>query len=83
LVEALEVAETKSAASSKTVRNPRSSASSAHPAPVAPPPITQTSNVVFLILAIVSERLFIGFPFFVASVAKPRYRDKAKAAQEK
>src|SRR5271155_732001 len=43
-VAALDVAPAKSPASSITVRSPRIWASRAHPAPVAPPPITQTSN---------------------------------------
>src|SRR5215471_15977447 len=45
LVEALDVLEAKSAASTSRVRRPRNCASSAQPAPDAPPPMTQTSYV--------------------------------------
>src|SRR5260370_7298445 len=44
LVAALEVAPAKSPASRRTVRIPRSCASSAQAEPVAPPPITHRSN---------------------------------------
>src|SRR5580700_8742191 len=61
-VDLLEVAPAKSPASTSTVFKPRSCASSAQPAPVAPPPITQTSNAWLLILDSVSSRVLIGSP---------------------
>src|SRR5689334_24161476 len=54
-VEALEVAEPKSPASTRTVFKPRSCASNAQPAPEAPPPITQTSYEVVPILPTISD----------------------------
>src|SRR5690348_7813235 len=54
-VEALEVAEPKSPASTRTVFKPRSCASKAQPAPEAPPPITQRSYEVAPILLTISD----------------------------
>src|SRR5271155_5594933 len=61
-VDLLEVAPAKSPASTRTVFKPRSCASSAQPAPVAPPPMTQTSNDWPLMLESVSSRVLIEFP---------------------
>src|SRR5277367_4427732 len=61
-VDLLEVAPAKSRASTRTVFRPRSCASSAQPAPVAPPPITQTSNDWLWMLDSVSSRVLIGLP---------------------
>src|SRR5581483_7703641 len=60
-VEALEVAEPKSPASTTTVFKPRSCASNAQPAPAAPPPITQTSYEVAPILPPISDLCCIFF----------------------
>ena len=59
-VELLEVAQAKSPASTRTVLSPRSWASKAHPAPVAPPPITHRSKLSFSIPFQAAARLFIG-----------------------
>src|ERR1700722_5827874 len=61
-VDLLEVAPAKSPASTSTVFKPRSCASSAQPAPVAPPPMTHTSKDRPLMLDSVSSRLLVGSP---------------------
>src|ERR1035438_6561723 len=62
LVDLLDVAPAKSPASTSTVFKPRSCASRAQPAPVAPPPITQTSNDFASMLRSVSSRLLMKSP---------------------
>src|SRR5687768_1994519 len=56
LLERLEVPEAKSRASSSATDNPRLAASSAQPAPVAPPPMTTTSKVSSRIRPSAAER---------------------------
>src|SRR6266481_809522 len=62
LVAALEVAPAKSPASRRTVRIPRSRASSAQAEPVAPPPITHRSNCWPEMFLSSSTLLFMGAP---------------------
>src|SRR5438876_9240851 len=61
-VDLLEVAPAKSPASTSTVSKPRRRASSAQPAPVAPPPITQTSKDSLPMVRSISSRLLMVSP---------------------
>src|SRR5208282_1408820 len=63
LVAAVEAPLPKSDPSSRTVFRPRNCESSAEPDPVAPAPMTQTSNVFVTMLSSASRRLFTG-PLF-------------------